>query len=231
MSAIAFTTVIRFRALALYALQHGIQSPEATQWISQVCRYRKMDADHQLGQRIHVFGNSCSGKSTLAALLAERMNYPLVELDAINWQPNWVGLNATDPTEFERRIAHATSGDRWVVAGSYSRFSQNVFWPKLETLVWLDLPMPKLVARMLRRSWRRWRTGELLWGTNREDFWAQLKFWHGEESLLWWIVTQHERKRRQTLAWQQEERWQHIRFVQLTSTRAVDRFAESVPAA
>ncbi|MEM7704041.1 MAG: adenylate kinase [Pseudomonadota bacterium] len=190
-----------------------------------------MDTCHHLGQRIHVFGNSCSGKSTLAASLATALDYPLVELDAINWQPNWVGLNATDPAEFERRIADATNSDRWVVAGSYSRFSQNVFWPRLETLVWLDLPRGQLVARMLRRSWRRWRTKELLWGTNREDFWTQLKFWRGEESLLWWIVTQHERKRRQTLAWQEEKRWRHIRFIRLASARAVDDFAASLPKA
>ena len=44
-----------------------------------------------IGRRIHVIGNSCSGKSTLGATLAFRV--PFVELDAINWHPRWVGLN------------------------------------------------------------------------------------------------------------------------------------------
>jgi adenylate kinase family enzyme len=143
-----------------------------------------------IGKRIHVIGNSCSGKSTLAARLASALDLPLVELDALNWRPGWVGLNDADPEEFERLIRDATRGDAWVVAGSYSRFSQRVFWDRLQTVIWLDLPMPQLLARALIRSWRRWRTNELLWGTNRERFWHQLKVWRKEDSLIWWIVTQ-----------------------------------------
>ena len=45
-----------------------------------------------VGTRIHVIGNSASGKSTLAARLASALDAPLVELDAINWRPGWVGL-------------------------------------------------------------------------------------------------------------------------------------------
>ena len=45
-----------------------------------------------VGRRIHVTGNSCSGKSTLASQLASTLDVPLVELDALNWQPGWVGL-------------------------------------------------------------------------------------------------------------------------------------------
>ena len=63
----------------------------------------------EIGHRIQVFGNSCSGKSTLAQRIAAARSLPLVELDAINWQPNWVGLNATDPAEFESRIHTASS--------------------------------------------------------------------------------------------------------------------------
>ena len=40
------------------------------------------DADN-LGRRIAVVGPMCSGKSTLAALLAERLGMPFVELDAL----------------------------------------------------------------------------------------------------------------------------------------------------
>jgi adenylate kinase family enzyme len=186
---------------------------------------------HPLGRRIHVMGNSASGKSSLGAALAERLAVPFVELDALNWLPGWVGLNATDPDAFEQRIREATAGDAWVVAGSYSRFSQNTFWDRLDTLVWLDLPMPQLVWRMLCRSWRRWRRQELLWGTNVEPFWPQLMFWRGEESLLWWIVTQHERKRRTMLAWMLEPRWSHIRFIRLTTSKEITRFQQALPGA
>ena len=131
-------------------------------------RVRLAPPKHQIGRRIHVGGNSCSGKSTLGKQLATALQVPFVELDALNWRPGWVGLNETNPKEFESLIAKATDGDEWVVAGSYMSFSQRVIWPRLETVVWLDLPMYRLVWRVLLRSWRQWRSKELLWGSNYE---------------------------------------------------------------
>lgn len=189
-----------------------------------------MQANPSIGARIHVIGSSCSGKSTLGARLAAALDVPFVDIDALNWLPGWVGLNATDPAELERRLTAATSGDAWVVAGSYTAFCQRTFWPRLDTLVWLDLPRPLLLLRVLRRSWRRSRQRELLWGTNVERFWPQLAVWRKEESLVWWIATQHARKRRNLLAAMQDARWRHIRFLRLGSRRDVEQFARAVEA-
>lgn len=181
-----------------------------------------------VGRRIQVMGNSSSGKSTLAERLSRTLELPLVELDALNWEPGWVGLNDHDPAEFERRIETATEGDGWVVAGSYASFSQRVFWDRLDTVVYLDLGVPRLVWRMLRRSWRRMRTRELLWGTNTERFWPQLMVWRRERSLVWWIVTQQRRKRNKLAGWMVDPTWSHIRFVHLTSPQDIEAFAVAV---
>jgi adenylate kinase family enzyme len=181
-----------------------------------------------IGHRIHVIGNSCSGKSSLAERLARSIALPLVELDALNWEPNWVGLSTTDPGEFERRLRAATAGDAWVVAGSYARFSERVFWPRLETVIWLDLPLHVLLARALTRSWRRWRSKELLWGTNYERFWSQLMVWRKDESLLWWIATQHRRKRRAMIERMANAEWAHIRFIRLVSAAEIERFVAAL---
>ncbi len=186
------------------------------------------DGGSPIGRRIHVIGNSSSGKSTLALRLSKRLGTPFVELDALNWEPNWVGLNATNPEELERRIRKATAGDGWIVAGSYSRFSQRTFWARVQTVIWLDLPAPLLLWRMLSRSWRRWRTNELLWGTNREHFWRQFKVWEKQDSFVWWIVTQHTRKRHSMFACMADAQWAHIRFVRLTSTLEVEALLQSV---
>jgi adenylate kinase family enzyme len=181
-----------------------------------------------IGKQILVTGNSCSGKSTLGSLLASMLNVPFIELDALNWKPNWVGLNDTNPDELIRRFQKATEGDSWVVAGSYTKLSQQAFWSKLDSIVWLDLPLHHLVWRMLKRSWQRWRTKELLWGTNYDKFWPQLMFWRKKDSLLWWIVSQYQPKRQKMLAYQTDPRWSHIRFIRLCSITEVSGFESTL---
>src|SRR3712207_3961923 len=183
-----------------------------------------------IGRRIHVIGNTAAGKSTLGSRLARALEVPFVELDALNWEPGWVSLTATNPAEFERRIRAATAGDGWVVAGSYTGFAQRTFWARLQTVVWLDLPLPQLVWRVLLPPWRRWRTRELLWGTNYERFWPQLMVWRKADSLVWWVVTQQHRKRRSMLAYMADPRWAHVHFVRLTSSTEIEAFTQAVEA-
>ncbi|MEX2374133.1 MAG: shikimate kinase, partial [Dehalococcoidia bacterium] len=57
-----------------------------------------------IGQRINIMGNTGCGKSTLGQQLADLLDVSFVELDAVNWLPNWVGLSTTDPDEFRRRL-------------------------------------------------------------------------------------------------------------------------------
>ena len=181
------------------------------------------------GQRIQIFGNTGAGKSTLAERLAERLDLPFVELDALNFLPGWVALTDTDLAEFERRVASATAGERWVVAGSYSGTTQRVLWPRLETLIWLDLPITRIVPRVIARSWRRWRSRELLWGTNVERLWPQLKLW-SDDSLIHWAITQHRRKRSWLGAQMLDPRWGHIRFLRLRSPAEVAALVRSLDA-
>jgi len=183
-----------------------------------------------IGRRIHITGNTSAGKSTLGMRLASALDAPFVELDALNWLPGWVALDHTDPPEFRRRIAEATAGDAWVVAGSYMTVSQPVFWDRLETVVWLDLPLSQILRRTVTRSWRRWRTKELLWGTNTESFVKHLRVW-SQDSLIWWAITQHRKKRRNLLAWQVDPRWSHIRFIRLRSSAEVEAFTRAIEAA
>ena len=56
----------------------------------------------QIGRRIHVVGNSCSGKSSLGERLAAALQVPFVDLDALNWLPGWVGLERNGSTEVRR---------------------------------------------------------------------------------------------------------------------------------
>jgi adenylate kinase family enzyme len=173
-----------------------------------------------LGSRIVVVGPAVSGKSTLARKLGVLLQAPVVELDALYWQPGWVGRS---DEEFRERVVAATAEDSWVVDGHYKRIWPTL-WPRAQTVIWLDLPLRTLLWRGLVRTQRRLRTGEVLWGTNRESAWQQLKCWDADRSLLAWLLTSHPARRRAYVEAAIDPRWSHIRFVRLCSAAEVTHF-------
>ena len=140
-------------------------------------------------RRVSVIGSSGSGKTTFAARLAARLGVPHIELDAINWGPDWSPM---DPQSFRARVIDATGGDGWVCDGNYSDVRLIVL-DRADTVVWLDLPLRTCLMRMLSRSARRVQGGEELWNGNRER-WREV--FVGRQALFWWLITQHRRKRR-----------------------------------
>lgn len=177
------------------------------------------------GLRIQVVGPSCAGKTTLAAILAERLGLEFLELDALFWKPGWVEPPAE---EFAETLARATAGERWVAAGNYTRHTMPLYWESLDTVVWLDFPMRTVVPRILRRSWRRWRAGEVLWGTNAERFWPQLKLWDTKDSLIAYTVRRNGVQRGQFLAAMGDPTLDRIRWVLLKSPGQVERWLETL---
>jgi adenylate kinase family enzyme len=140
--------------------------------------------------RISVVGTSGSGKTTFARQLAERLGLPRIELDALNWGPNWA---PAEVETFRDRVRLATAADAWVCDGNYSAVRPIVL-ERADTVVWLDLPLRTCLWRVIRRTARRRRSREDLWGSgNRESWRKQL----GRDSLIWWVLTTHRRRRRE----------------------------------
>ncbi|MGE0135792.1 MAG: AAA family ATPase [Dehalococcoidia bacterium] len=183
-----------------------------------------MAGESIIGSRIAVVGSSGSGKTTVASQLAARLDLPFVELDALYWKPGWVGSN---DEEFLGRVRAETAGEGWVVAGNYSR-AWAAYWPRVDTVVWLDLPLRVCLARLVRRSWRRSRERELLWGTNVERFWPQLKVWAPNESLIAWTVTRRARLGREVMRAAMDDEPGPGRVVRLRSSEDVNHFVRLV---
>lgn len=151
-----------------------------------------MSGDIAPGKNIVVIGPSCAGKSTLARELAGRLGLRYVELDALSWEPGW----RSAPVEvFRGRVASATEGDGWAADGNYG-VARDLLWPRVHTIIWLDFSLRVVMRRMVRRTWRRWRSQELLWGTNRERLWYQL-IPHPDRSLFVYTLRTHRRRRRE----------------------------------
>ncbi|HYI16310.1 MAG TPA: shikimate kinase [Thermomicrobiales bacterium] len=178
------------------------------------------------GQRVIVIGASNAGKSTLAERLATRLNVPFVDLDALHWESGWV--EAELPV-FHERIRAAVEPDAWVMAGNYFQKQQDISWPRADTIVFLDLSLPIILKRCIRRSWRRWRSHEPLYGgENRENFFEHLMFWDTDKSLIAHIIKTHPSRRRNFDRMSRDPRWAHLTFVRLCSVDEVEAWLARV---
>jgi adenylate kinase family enzyme len=169
------------------------------------------------GRRIAVIGTACSGKTTLAAHLAQRLSVRHIELDALNWQPNWT---QTPTDEFRARVADALRTDAWVIDGNYSK-SRDIVWTRADTIIWLDYPLPVILARLVKRTLRRVFTREELWNGNRETLRGTLL---SRDSLLAWALKTYRRRRRETPIWLARPEYQHLTLIHLTSPQAANRW-------
>lgn len=176
--------------------------------------------------RVIIIGPSCSGKSTLGMELATRLGSAHIELDALFWEPNWQEPNGEVFRQRVRNAVGAGSG-RWVVSGSYLSRMIDVIWPDATTVIWLDLPMRVTLRRIVSRSWRRWRTHELLWGTNREVFWPQLKIW-SEDSLIGYTLRTQRARNRQFAELAASGRFPGLRWQRFRSAGEADRWLEAL---
>lgn len=178
-------------------------------------------------RRIVVVGNTCAGKSTLGEALANALSVRFVDLDALFWKPNW---QKPELAKFRAKVDEATREGGWVVAGNYTTQQQDISWPRADTVVWLDVPLPLVVTRVLTRSFGRWRRRELLWGTNQEKFLPHLKVWDEEESLVAWAVRHHLPRRRYFEQAITDPQWAHLDFVRFTSNGAATKWVARLQA-
>ncbi len=113
-------------------------------------------------RRVVVAGTSGSGKTSLAAVVAERLGVPHVEIDALFHGPGW------EPrASFVADVQRFTAEPGWVTEWQYSEV-RPLLIERAALMVWLDLPrrtvMRQVVWRTLTRRWRR----QQLWNGNIE---------------------------------------------------------------
>lgn len=129
------------------------------------------------GHRIAIIGNSGSGKSTLARALSTRLGVIHIELDALNWQPEWAALSVKDPVTWSRKVSKAIERDNWITDGNYSKVALPQILPRATDVIWLDYSRRVIITRVLWRSFIRAISGQELWPEtgNRENFrhWLQ----------------------------------------------------------
>ncbi len=172
----------------------------------------------ELGRHIVVYGPTCSGKSTLARRIAQHVNVPHIEIDAIFWTPDWVEKPLE---EFRAEISAVLSQcvDGWVFDGNYSRV-RDLILPLADTVIWLRPPFRVAFWRLLKRTIVRCLNNELLWGTNRESW---RRAFASPDSLLLYQIT-HWRRYDEKIKRNLEEIPHQASIVKLRSPREIDAF-------
>jgi adenylate kinase family enzyme len=174
-------------------------------------------------RRISVVGNSGSGKTTMAAGLAAALGIPHLELDSVFHQAGWQALPRE---EFRAAVREFAAGEAWVIDGNYSSALRDILWERADTVVWLDPPRYRVMARLAWRTLRRLASGVELWNGNRER-WSNLFRLDPEESILRWAWTQHRPCRERYLRDSADPALAHLEFIRLRTTAETAAFARA----
>jgi adenylate kinase family enzyme len=101
--------------------------------------------------RIVIYGNSGSGKSTMARALSQELGVPHLDLDGIAWRDRTaVRLPLPESVELLRRYTAAHPA--WIIEGCYADLIEAVL-PLCTELRFLNPGVEVCVARCRRRRW------------------------------------------------------------------------------
>ena len=104
-------------------------------------------------KRVVIFGNSSSGKSTLAKKRAANENLAHLDLDTIAWQAGVTPPQRSSLDDSNQLIQQFISKNKsWVIEGCYADILELVL-PVANELIFLDLPIIKCIEHAKQRGW------------------------------------------------------------------------------
>ena len=106
--------------------------------------------------RLHIFGASGSGTSTLGRKLAESLNLFFLDTDDIYWTPTDPPVQTPrDRTARTALLSEILAGkDRWVISGSLCGWG-DIVMHEFTLAIFLDTPTPLRIKRLQKREQER----------------------------------------------------------------------------
>lgn len=175
----------------------------------------------RIGQRIAIIGTTGSGKTTLARQLAQCLDVPHVELDALHWGPGWTEAS---PDVFSEHVLTTLNCPGWIVDGNYRKV-RDLVWSRADTVIWLDYSLRVTLWHLFRRTLRRVITREELWGGNYETW--RTAFLSRESLFIFALRTYSQRRRDYPVLLARPE-FAHLLVVHLRSPRVTARWLSKV---
>ncbi len=151
---------------------------------------------YKVPERILVYGVTGSGKTTLAARVAEKTGLPWHSVDDLTWEPGWVEVPID---EQRRRIGAICAGERWILDTAYTKWL-DLALSRVELIVALDYPRWLSLGRLVRRSFMRALDHRTICNGNTESF-RQLV---SRDSIVVWHFRSFAHKRRRINEWAAE---------------------------
>ncbi len=103
--------------------------------------------------RIHIFGASGSGTTTMAAAIAERFGHSHLDVDSFFWEktdPPFTKIREVPARQ--RMLAEALDAHpRWVLSGSLCGWG-DIFIPRFELAIFLLIPPELRMCRIMARE-------------------------------------------------------------------------------
>jgi len=156
-------------------------------------------------ERIVIVGSSSSGKTTLGALLSEKLSIEHKELDFFFWRPNW---QESALEEFRERVDSFTQNDKWIVDGNFLRV-KDLTWKRATCVIWLDYSLLIILKRFFFRSITRSLKRKVLWHGNVETLRNNL---FSSNSLLVWILKTFKKNKKVFQALKESGEFSHLKF-------------------
>lgn len=156
------------------------------------------------------------GKTTTAIRIGAALGLPHTEIDALFHGADW-----TPRATFAEDVDRFTSEPAWITEWQYPAV-KPLLARRADTLVWLDLPVPIALWRLVRRTVRRSTRRTALWNGNTEpSLWT---IFTDRDHIIRWGFRTRRAARRSVPELQRTA--PHLRIVRLRSQRAIDVFVQ-----
>jgi len=169
-------------------------------------------------RRVLVAGSPGAGKSTFARRLADTLDLPYTEIDALHHGPHW-----TPRPEFVDDVRALAASDAWVTEWLFPQ-ARPVLLDRAQVLAWLDLPTPQVMWQVTRRTVSRRAHRTELWAGNQEaPLWTVLT--EPNHMIRWTWRTRHEPAERMAAV---RREMPHVVVARLRSHREADAWLQSL---